>query len=118
MCVCVCGFLCVVCAVCFVALECVCVCSFGMYCVMMYGSFSLLCMCVSFNVFVCGVCGIVCDAVWCVLWGGSVACLCVVSFMCSWVVFVIHCVVMYGLVLCVLCLVVSVPCELKGVVRD
>ena len=58
----------------------------------------------------CGVCGIMCDAVWrvvlcCVIgvW------LCVFPFMCSWVLFVIYCVVMYGLN-CVLCLFVSVPC--------
>ena len=52
-----------------------------------------------------------CDAVWCVvLFYVIVVCLCVFSFMCSWVLFVIYCVVMYGLFLCVSCLFVSVPC--------
>ena len=48
---------------------------------MMYGLLLLLCLCVSFNVFVCGVCGILCDAVWCVvlfLCGCCVCCVCVV----------------------------------------
>ena len=31
---------------------------------MMYGLFLVLCLCDSFNVFACGVCGILCDAVW------------------------------------------------------
>ena len=69
---------------------CVCVCVLRLmclrvvsveYCVMLYGVFFL------------------CDC-----------CVCVFSFTCSWVLFVIYCVVMYGLVLCVLCLLVSVPC--------
>ena len=53
-----------------------------------------------------------CNAVWwvvlfcCVV----VVCLCVFSFMCSWALFVNCCVVMYGLVLRVLWLLVSVPC--------
>ena len=78
---------------------------------MMHDSFLCLCLCDSFNVFACGVCGIVCDAVWCaVIVHVIVVCLCVFSFMCSWVLCAIHRVVMYGLVLCVSCLCVSVPC--------
>ena len=78
---------------------------------MMHDSLLCLCLCDSFNVFACGVCGIVCDAVWCaVIVYVIVVCLCVFYFMCSWVLFVIYCVVMYGLVLCVSYLFVSVPC--------
>ena len=69
---------------------------------MMYGLRLLLRWCVSFNVFACGVCGILCDDVWClVLCCVIVVCVCVFYFMCSWVLFVIYCVVMYGLVSCV-----------------
>ena len=51
---------------------------------------SLFCLCVSFNVFACDVCGIMCDAVWCAVHVRVfVVCLCVFSFMCSWVLFVI-----------------------------
>ena len=66
---------------------------------MMNGLFLCVCLCDSFNVFACGVCGILCDDVWCVLFYVIVVCVC--SFMCSWVLFVIYCVVMYGLVSCV-----------------
>ena len=65
---CVCAFVCfLVCCVC--GLFCcvrkdLCV-LFGMFCVMMYGLLLCLCLCDSFNVFACGVCGILCDAVWC-----------------------------------------------------
>ena len=61
MCVCVCVLLCVVWA--FFLFEYVCV-LFGMYCVMMHGLFWLLCLCVALIVFVCGVCRVLCDAVW------------------------------------------------------
>ena len=72
----------------------------------------LCCVCVSFNIFVCGACGKLCNAVWwVVLFCASVVRLCVFSFMCSWVLFVNYCVVMYDLVLRVLCLLVSVPCS-------
>ena len=38
----------------------------------------LLCLCVSCNVFACGVCGMLCDTVWCVvLFCVIVVCLCV-----------------------------------------
>ena len=88
VCVRVCVFLCVVCAVCFVVFESVCA-LFGVYCVKMYGLFLCLCLCDSFNVFACGVSGILCDAVWCVvLFYVIVVCLCVFCFMCSWVLFV------------------------------
>ena len=61
--------------------------------------------------FLCGVCGRLCNAVWyVVLCCVMVVCLCVRYFISSWVLFVPYCVVMYGLVLCVLCLCVSVPC--------
>ena len=77
-------------------------CLFNVYCVMVCGLFLLLLLCVSCNVFVCGVCGILCDAIWCaVLVCVIVVCSCVSSFMCSWVLFVNYCAVMYGLVLCV-----------------
>ena len=56
----------------------ICVCLFEMYCVMMYGLFLLLCLCASFNVFVRGVRGILCDAEWCaVLFCVISVCLCV-----------------------------------------
>ena len=43
----------------------------------MYGLFLCLCLCDSFNVFACGVSGILCDAVWCVvLFYVIVVCLC------------------------------------------
>ena len=68
-----------------------------------------LCLCDSFHVFACGVCGILWDAVWYVVLSYVIV-VCVLSFMCSRVLFVIYCVVMYGLVLCVSCLFASVPC--------
>ena len=40
---------------------------FGMYCVMMYDMCWVLCLCVALCVFVCGICGVLCDAVWCVV---------------------------------------------------
>ena len=83
---------------------------FGVYCVKMYGLCLCLCLCDSFNVFACGVSGILCDAVWCVvLFYVIVVCLCVFCFMCPWVSFVMYCVVVHGLALCVSCLFVSVP---------
>ena len=111
VCVRLCIFLCAVCAVCFAVFEYACVLLLGMFCVMMYGLLLCLCLCDSFSVFACGVCGMLCDAVWCVVLVCVIAaCLCVLTFMCSWVLFVIYCVVMYGLVSCASCLFVSVPC--------
>ena len=103
-CVCVCAFLCVVCAVFFFSLlEYVCA-LFGMFCVTMYGLYWCWCLCVSLNVFVCGVCGVLCDVVW------RVVLACVYHFVCLWALVVIYCVVMYGLLLCALCVFVSVRC--------
>ena len=73
----------------------------------------------SFNVFVRGVCGHVCDDVWCVvLFCVIVVSLCVFYFMCSWVLFVVYCVVMYGLVWCVVfvCVCSFVSCVLFVIV--
>ena len=45
---------------------------------MMYGLCLCVCLCGSFNVVVCGVCGILCDAVWCVvLFVMRLLCVCV-----------------------------------------
>ena len=85
MCVFVCELYCCVMCVRFVCVKCCVLC---------------LCLCDSFTVFACGVCGILCDDVWCVVLFYVIV-VCVLSFMCSWVLFVIYCVVMYGMVSCV-----------------
>ena len=53
-------------------------------------------MCLLFNVFVWFVCGFACVVVWRV-------------WFCDLVLFLVYCVVMYGLLLCVACLFVSLP---------
>ena len=40
----------------------------------------MLCLCVSFKVFVCGVCGILCDDVWCVVLVRVIVACCVCVF--------------------------------------
>ena len=44
---------------------------------MMYGVFLCLCLCDSFHVFACGVCGILGDDVWCVVLFVCDCCVCV-----------------------------------------
>ena len=81
VCVCVCVLSCAVCAF-FGVFEYVCI-LFGMCCVMMYGLCLCVCLCGSFNVVVCGVCGILCDAVWCVvLFVMRLLCVCVCFLSC------------------------------------
>ena len=82
----------------------------------------LLCVCLLLFscVLLCAVpVEILCNAVWwVVLCCVIVVCLCMFYFMCSWVLFGNYCVVMYGLVLCVVCVFVSVPCFKMCVVCD